>query len=85
MPVGHLYDIADIAADPHYKAREMFEQVEVDGRPLKIPAIVPKLTGTPGRTDWPGPPIGAHRDEVLGELLGLSRQEIDRMAAEEVI
>jgi crotonobetainyl-CoA:carnitine CoA-transferase CaiB-like acyl-CoA transferase len=85
VPVGRLYDIADIAADPHYKAREMFEEVEVDGRPLKIPAIVPKLTETPGRTDWPGPSIGAHRDEVLGELLGLSRQEIDRLAAGEVI
>ena len=78
VPVGRLYSAADIAADPHYEARGMFEEVEVDGRPLKIPAIVPKLTETPGGTDWPGPALGAHNREVLGGLLGLSAAEIDR-------
>jgi crotonobetainyl-CoA:carnitine CoA-transferase CaiB-like acyl-CoA transferase len=62
--------------DPHYNARGMFESVDVNGAPLKIPAIAPKLSETPGRTDWPGAEIGAHNQEILGGLLGLSPEQL---------
>ena len=75
VPVGPIYDVKDMMADPHYQARGMFETVEINGQPLKIPAILPKLSKTPGRTDWPGDVIGSHNDEVLGELLGLDDAE----------
>ncbi len=75
VPVGPIYDVEDMMADPHYQARGMFETVEINGQPLKIPAILPKLSKTPGRTDWPGDVIGSHNDEVLGELLGLDTAE----------
>ncbi len=65
VPVGLIYDVADMMADPQYQARGMFESVDVNGRELAIPAILPKLTRTPGFTDWPGPEVGEHRDEVL--------------------
>ena len=71
VPNGPIYSVADMMADPHFKARGMFEQVEVAGKPLKIPAIPPLLGDTPGRTDEPGPALGAHTEEVLGRLLGL--------------
>jgi len=54
----------------------MFETVEINGEPLKIPAIMPKLSRTPGETHWPGASIGAHNQEILGGLLGLSDSEI---------
>jgi crotonobetainyl-CoA:carnitine CoA-transferase CaiB-like acyl-CoA transferase len=85
VPVGLLYSAEDIARDPHYQARGMFEEVEVGGRPLKIPAVVPKLSFTPGRTEWPGPARGAHNREVLGGLLGLSDEEIDALARRGVV
>jgi crotonobetainyl-CoA:carnitine CoA-transferase CaiB-like acyl-CoA transferase len=85
VPVGPLYSAKDIAHDSHYAAREMLEEVEVGGRPLKIPAIVPKLSETPGRTDWPGPRVGAHNAEVLGGLLGLGSAELDILAKEGVL
>ncbi|MFZ5557950.1 MAG: CaiB/BaiF CoA transferase family protein [Pseudomonadota bacterium] len=69
VPSGRIYDIAEIVADPHYRARNMFEQVRLpDGQPLKLPAIVPKLSGTPGQTEWVGPALGEHTDAVLGAL-----------------
>jgi crotonobetainyl-CoA:carnitine CoA-transferase CaiB-like acyl-CoA transferase len=52
---------------------------------LKIPAILPKLAGTPGRTVWPGPEVGAHNDEVLRQGLGLSAQEYARLSQAGVI
>jgi crotonobetainyl-CoA:carnitine CoA-transferase CaiB-like acyl-CoA transferase len=74
VPNGPIYNVADMMADPHFNARGMFERVEVNGKTLKIPAIPPLLGDTPGRTDAPGPKLGAHTDEVLEALLGLSAQ-----------
>jgi crotonobetainyl-CoA:carnitine CoA-transferase CaiB-like acyl-CoA transferase len=71
VPNGPIYNVADMLADPHFNARGMFEPVEVGGKPLRIPAIPPLLGETPGRTDAPGPALGAHTEEVLGKLLGL--------------
>jgi crotonobetainyl-CoA:carnitine CoA-transferase CaiB-like acyl-CoA transferase len=71
--------------DPQYQARGMFEQVEIDGEPLKIPAIMPKLDGTPGRTDWPGGEIGSHNDEVLRDVLQLDDGQISALRDEGVI
>ncbi len=85
VPVGRLYDARDIAEDPHYQARGMFEEVQVGGRPLKIPAMAPKLAETPGRTDWPGPEVGAHNREVFGGLLELDPARIDQLVKDGVI
>jgi crotonobetainyl-CoA:carnitine CoA-transferase CaiB-like acyl-CoA transferase len=85
VPVGPIYSVADMLADPHYQARGLFETVEVDGEPLKIPAILPRLEGTPGRTDWPGGAVGSHNEEILGGLLGLSGEELATLRAEGVI
>jgi crotonobetainyl-CoA:carnitine CoA-transferase CaiB-like acyl-CoA transferase len=79
VPVGPIYSVEDMMADPQYQARGMFEQVEIDGEPLKIPAILPKLDATPGRTDWPGGEIGSHNDEVLKGILALDDEEIERL------
>jgi crotonobetainyl-CoA:carnitine CoA-transferase CaiB-like acyl-CoA transferase len=59
--------------------------VEIDGRPLKIPAILPRLNATPGRTDWPGLAVGSHNDEVLRGILQLDQEQIDQLRAEGVI
>lgn len=85
VPVGTIFSAADIAHDPHYQARQMFEPVEVDGRPLKLPAIVPKLSATPGATEWPGPDLGAHTRQVLQQLLGYSDEDLERLARDGII
>ena len=75
VPSGPIYSVVDMLADEHFNARGLFEQVEYDGKRLKIPAMVPKLSATPGRTDWPGAEVGAFNEEVLGGLLGMSPDE----------
>ena len=70
--------------DSHFKYRELFEQVEINGEPLKIPAMMPKLQGTPGGTEWPGPEIGSHTDEVL-QSLGLGEAQIEQLKASGVV
>jgi len=85
VPSGPIYDVADMMGDPHYNARGMFETVQVGGDPLKIPALVPRLEDTPGRTQWPGPALGEHNDEILGGRLGYSRDEMQRLTDDGVI
>lgn len=83
---GPIMSIADIAADPHYRARGMVQEVE-DPRfgTLAVPGIAPQLSGTPGRIDWLGPAsVGAHNREVYGKL-GLSDDELDALGAEGII
>lgn len=79
VPVSRVYSIEDIVADPQYLARAMFETLELpDGRPFKAPAVMPRLSETPGGTDWIGPELGAHTDEVLTGL-GIDPARIARM------
>ncbi len=85
VPVGPIYSVRDMVSDPQYLARGMIETVEVDGKPLKIPAIGPRLADTPGRTDWPGPALGAHTDEVLGGLLGMNAGVLSSLRAKGVV
>jgi crotonobetainyl-CoA:carnitine CoA-transferase CaiB-like acyl-CoA transferase len=76
VPCGPIYNVVDMLKDPHFNARGLFEQVEVNGSPLTIPAMLPLLTATPGRTDWPGPAIGQHNEEILGGVLGLGQADL---------
>jgi formyl-CoA transferase len=69
IPAGRIYDIADIAADPHYKARGMILETQLpDGTPVQVPGIVPKLSATPGEALHNAPALGAHTDAVLAGI-----------------
>jgi len=84
VPCGPVYDAKDMMNDPHFNSRGMFEQVEINGEPLKIPAILPRLDDTPGATEWAGPELGAHTDEVL-KSLGMTADQIEELKRNGVI
>ena len=85
VPAGPIYSVADMMTDPHYQARGLFETVEIDGKPLKLPALVPKLSDTPGGTDWPGPAVGSHNDEIYRDVLGLDDDELAELHRQQII
>lgn len=76
VPAGPIYSVREMFEDPHFRARQLFERVEIDGRTLEIPALFPRLADTPGATEWAGADVGSHTDEVLREVLGLDGDEI---------
>ena len=83
VPVGRSYTVADIACDPQYLARDMIVQTaDADGRPLKVPGIVPKLATTPGRLRSPAPRLGEHNASVLGHSGWPARAANDDRALE---
>ena len=85
VPAGPIYNVEDMLNDEHFNARGLFETVEIDGQPLKIPAIVPRLSRTPGATRWPGGELGQDNDEVLTGLLGLEEEQMEELRSTEVI
>jgi benzylsuccinate CoA-transferase BbsF subunit len=83
MPV---LDGPALVQDPHLRARGVLQS-------LDHPAIGERLTvgppwrfsRTPAQISRPGPLLGQHNRYVLGELLGMSGEEIERLVAEEVV
>ena len=86
IPHSPIMSMADIFADPHYRARDMI--IDVPDEQLGMlpqPGVIPKLSRTPGRVTHAGAAIGRHTDEILSGLLGMSRDEIAQLRAERVI
>ncbi len=85
VPVSKIYSVRDMMHDPQFLARQMFEQhMFKDGTSIKLPAVTPKLSETPGATRWIGPELGEHTDDVL-KTLGYSDQEITDFRNEGVL
>jgi formyl-CoA transferase len=90
VPAGPIYDAADMANDPHFNARGMIEEHAVsiesdDIRNVRFPGIVPKLSETPGETQWTGPTLGEHNEEVYGQLLGFPPERLAQLKQDGVI
>lgn len=83
VPACRFYTVADIAADPHFRARGAVLEVDdpLTGRTLH-PGPVPRFDGLDPRASvaWAGPAIGAHTHAVLGGMLGLSESQIREIA-----
>jgi len=85
VPAGRIYSAADWVDDPQFRARDMIRRVPLaDGTTLAMPAVVPRLSDTPGEIRWPGPALGEHTDEVLREI-GLGEAEIGALRDKGVI
>lgn len=69
VPASRIFSVADMFADPQFLARQMIESATLpDGKSFRMPGIIPKLSVTPGSTEWIGPKLGEHTDEVLAGL-----------------
>lgn len=81
VPASRIYSAEDMFADPQFLAREMFLSARLpDGKPFRMPGIVPKLSATPGGVQWTGPALGEHNAQVLGEL-GYGAEQIAALKA----
>jgi len=85
VPASRIYSVADMFTDPQFLARDMFVTGQLpDGKPFKMPGIVPKLSASPGSSEWTGPALGQHNEELLTQL-GYGTQDIARLKADGVI
>ena len=81
VPAGKIYTVADIASDPHYKARGNIEHIQMrDGTRLDVPSVLPKLSRTPGSIKTLAPDIGENTDEIL-QSIGLTETQVASLKA----
>jgi crotonobetainyl-CoA:carnitine CoA-transferase CaiB-like acyl-CoA transferase len=75
--VGPVMNMADIASDPHYRARATI--TDVGGTPMQ--ALIARLSATPGELRWPGRSLDADGDAIRADgwpsLAGLDRRTTD--------
>jgi formyl-CoA transferase len=85
VPAGRIYTVADIAADPHYQARGMLQELTMeDGSAIKVPGIVPKLSLTPGTHQRNAPQLGQDTQAILEEM-GLTAAQIQDLKARGIV
>ena len=80
VPAGRIFRAKEMLEDPHYAAREMIVRLthpEFGQFPMQN--VVPKLSDTPGRIRHVGPELGAHTEEILHGLVGLSYEELEAL------
>ena len=86
VPASRIFTVADIFADPHYKARNMIVDVEdPELGPVAVTGVTPKLSRSPGRIGWAGRDTGADTRTVLQQMLDLSTADIEALAADGTI
>lgn len=86
VAVSRIYDIADIAHDPHYQKRGMFLEWEdpIAGR-VKGAGVAPRFSESPGGV-WRGAPwLGQDNQSILRTLLGYSTDRIEKLRKEGII
>ena len=85
VPAGKIYNVADIASDPHYIDRGMIEKLTLkDGTQVDVPGIVPKLSRTPGFRPQLAPELGEDTHETL-KSIGLSEEQIKALLDKGII
>ncbi len=86
VPAGAVLTPLAISQDPHLEARDVFEVVEhPDFGPNKVTRPSARLSESPAHVRRPAPCFGEHNDYVLGDLLGLSGDEIQALEEKGII
>lgn len=87
VPAGRIFRAPEMLADPHFEARDAIVDVESERFDnLKMQNVFPKMSATQGEIRWPGPlELGAHNDEVYGELLGKSPEMLKALKEKGII
>lgn len=87
VPAGKLYRPQDMIDDPHFQAREALIDVPSERwGSVKMQNVFPKMSRTQGTVRRAAPvSIGQDNDQVYGDVLGLSSNEVADLAARGVI
>ncbi|OZI50711.1 CaiB/BaiF CoA transferase family protein [Bordetella genomosp. 4] len=85
VPSGRIYSVADIARDPHYRARNAIAEIQgASGIRVEMPAVFPILSDNPGAIHDRAPTLGEHTDTVLADA-GMTEEQRAELRARGVI
>jgi crotonobetainyl-CoA:carnitine CoA-transferase CaiB-like acyl-CoA transferase len=87
VPAGKIYRAPEMLEDPHFQARDAIVETPTEEWPdLKMQNVFPKMSKTQGEIRWPGnTTLGAHNEEVYGDEMGYSAEELAHMRDNSII
>jgi formyl-CoA transferase len=86
VPAGRIYRAPEMLADPHFQARHAIVNVEhPDFGELRMQNVAPRLSASPGSIRTPSPAMGQHNEEVYLNLLGMPRDQFERLKEQKVV
>lgn len=86
VPVSSIYSMKDIFEDPQYEARKDIVEVPCEEfGSIKMPAVFPVLTETPGQIKWPGPKMGSYNQEIYKGLLKMNDEQLAELQEKGII
>jgi formyl-CoA transferase len=78
--------VEEILVDPHYAARGAIATIDHPRiGPIKMPAVLPKMNGTPPPPLRHAPLLGENTDEILTGMLGMNKADVDALRERGVI
>lgn len=86
VAVAPILDVRDLSEDPHLRLRGAIATVhDPDLGDLRMPAVLPALSDTPGSIRSSAPRLGQHNRDVYCTELGLSGAELDALREDGII
>jgi CoA:oxalate CoA-transferase len=86
VPVGEVNTMDKIVQDPNIKLRKMMVEMDHPKAGKVTIANSPiRLSKSPNQINRPSPLLGEHTEEVLKEILTMSREEIEYLRMKKVI
>lgn len=86
VAVAPILHVGDLVSDMHMQARNAITTVEdAELGPIRMPAVQPRLSETPGRIRHAGPPLGDHSLEIYRDRLGLTEEQIASLRSRGVV
>jgi CoA:oxalate CoA-transferase len=86
IPVAPVYNVNQMLEDPHVRARGIIQSIEHSSAGIiRSPGFPVKMSRTPGIIRMAAPQLGQHNEEILIELLGYTKEQVDDLRKDSVI
>lgn len=87
IPFGNILTIPEAAEHPQLQSRNMLWEVEQPGMDatIKMPGTPIKIHSEEDKAQKGAPILGEDNAKVYGELLGLSKEEVEKLEANNII
>ena len=86
VPADIIRNISDLAQDEHMRQRQaIMEFDDPEKGKILLPGIFPKMNKAPGRIKFLGAKLGEYNQEIYGDFLAMSQNEIDELKNKGVI
>jgi crotonobetainyl-CoA:carnitine CoA-transferase CaiB-like acyl-CoA transferase len=84
VPAGAVLDTGELLGEPSFETRGIMQTMQHPSGPMKMPTFPVRFDGAPPRVT-PAPLLGEHNTSVLGDWLGMSKDDVEALKRDRVL